>query len=317
MDYHHHGGYTIYCREQLAKCVIDGRLSLRAAGAECRLSRQAAGKWVRRYREEGLAGLRDRSSRPRRCPRQSFGGSDRAGGIAAPAALDRRSHRAGTQAGVGDGEPHPARRLKLNRVRDLEPQLPAQPLRTCRSGRPGALRHQAPGQDPASHRTGVTGDRRDGVKGIGAEFLPTSPSTTTRASPSRPCIRTTERTDRPPHFLYSATAWFARLGIATRGLLTDKRRKCYTANRFQQGCQQLGIRHRRTRPYTPRTNGKAERFIQTALRGNGPMPVPTRTRSNEPRPCYPSTTSTTGIDRTLESTSKHPSADSYSKTTTS
>ena len=71
MDYHHHAGYTIYCREQLAKSVIEGRLSLREAAAECRLSRQAAGKWVRRYREEGLAGLRDRSSRPHRCPRQT------------------------------------------------------------------------------------------------------------------------------------------------------------------------------------------------------------------------------------------------------
>jgi len=71
MDYHHHARLTVYSREQLAQSVLEGRLSLREAAAECRLSRQSAAKWVKRYREAGVAGLRDRSSRPGRSPRST------------------------------------------------------------------------------------------------------------------------------------------------------------------------------------------------------------------------------------------------------
>jgi transposase len=69
MDYHHHARLTVHGREQLAKSVVEGRLSLREAAAERGLSRQSAAKWVRRYREAGRAGLEDRSSRPSRLPR--------------------------------------------------------------------------------------------------------------------------------------------------------------------------------------------------------------------------------------------------------
>jgi transposase InsO family protein len=67
------------------------------------------------------------------------------------------------------------------------------------------------------------------------------------------------------HFLAAAVAWFAQLGIGVRRVLTDNG-PCYKAHRFAHACGQLGLKHRRTRPYTPRTNGKAERFIQTAIR---------------------------------------------------
>src|ERR1700743_557248 len=66
MDYHHHARLTVHGREALAKRVVEGRLRLCEAAAEHRLSRQSAAKWVRRYREAGVDGWRDRSSRPRR-----------------------------------------------------------------------------------------------------------------------------------------------------------------------------------------------------------------------------------------------------------
>ena len=66
-------------------------------------------------------------------------------------------------------------------------------------------------------------------------------------------------------FLRAALAFYAEHGIAIRRLLTDNG-SCYRSHRFRAACEELGIRHRFTRPYTPRTNGKAERFIQTALR---------------------------------------------------
>ena len=66
-------------------------------------------------------------------------------------------------------------------------------------------------------------------------------------------------------FLRAALAFYAEHGISIRRLLTDNG-SCYRSHRFRAACEELGIRHRFTRPYTPRTNGKAERFIQTALR---------------------------------------------------
>jgi transposase InsO family protein len=154
------------------------------------------------------------------------------------------------------------RRLKLNRICDIEPKLP-----------PNRYEHVAPGdllhldikrlvriQRP-SHR--VTGDRRDGVKGIGAEFLHIAIDDHSRIAFTAMYPDQTEASST--HFLAAAMAWFARLGIHIRRILTDNG-PCYLARRFTVHCRQLGLQHRRTRPYGPRTNGKAERFIQTALR---------------------------------------------------
>jgi len=154
------------------------------------------------------------------------------------------------------------RRLKLSRIRDLEPRLP-----------PNRYEHAAAGdlvhldikrlvriQRP-SHR--VTGNRRDGVKGIGAEFLHIAIDDHSRLAFTAMYPDQTDRSST--HFLARATAWFHQLGIQTRRVLTDNG-PCYNAHRFRRACDQLGLKHRRTRPYTPRTNGKAERFIQTAIR---------------------------------------------------
>jgi len=261
MDYHHHARLTIYSREQLVKSVIEGRLSLRAAAAECRLSRQTVAKWVRRYRLEGLTGLRDRSCRPHRCPRQT------PEELVARVEMLRRQRWTGVRIAL-ELKLGPAtvsrilRRLKLNRIRDIEPQ----PLVVrYEHAAPGDLLHfdikrlvriQRP-----SHR--VTGDRRDSVKGIGAEYLHIAIDDHSRIAFTAMYPDQTESS--ATHFLYSAIAWYARLGIGIRRVLTDNG-ACYKAHRFRNACGDLGIQPRRTRPYTPRTNGKAERFIQTALR---------------------------------------------------
>lgn len=153
------------------------------------------------------------------------------------------------------------RRLKLNRIRHLEPQLP-----------PNRYEHAAPGEllhldikrlvriQRPSHR--VTGDRRDGVKGIGAEFLHIAIDAHSRIAFTAMYPDQTERSST--HFLTAAVAWYEGLGIGIRRVLTDNE-PCYKAHRFARLCGQLGLKHRRTRPYTPRTNGKAERFIKTAI----------------------------------------------------
>jgi transposase InsO family protein len=260
MDYHHHARLTIVRREELAKSVLAGRLSLKEAEAEFKLSRQSAAKWVRRYREQGIAGLQDRSSRPHRSPRGTSGERimeierlrrQRWTGIRIAHQLEL-SHATISRV---------LRRLKLNRIRNLEPRQP-----------PNRYEHPAPGdllhldikrlvriQRP-SHR--VTGNRRDGVKGIGAEFLHIAIDDHTRIAFTAMYPDQTERSST--HFLNAAVAWYGGLGIAIRKVLTDNG-PCYQANRFARTCSELNLKHRRTRPYTPRTNGKAERFIKTAI----------------------------------------------------
>lgn len=260
MDYHYHARLVAHSREQLAKEVLEGRLSLKAAAASFKLSRQSAAKWVRRYREQGRAGLADRSSRPQRSPRAT------AVALIEQVEWLRRQRWTGARIAQQLGLSRATvsrilRRLKLNRIRDLEPQPLVQ-----------RYEHAAPGdmlhldikrlvriQRP-SHR--VTGDRRDSVKGIGAEFLHIAIDDHSRLAFTAMYPDQTEAS--ASSFLTRATAWFASLGIHTRRILTDNG-ACYKANRFRSVCAILDLKHRRTRPYTPRTNGKAERFIKTAL----------------------------------------------------
>jgi len=260
MDYHHHARLTIVRREELAKRVLEGRLSLKEAEAEFKLSRQTVAKWVRRYRDHGVAGLKDRSSRPHRSPRSTP--QERIMQIEQLRRQRWTGVRISQQLGLSRATVSRAlRRLKLSRIRDIEPQRPAN---RYEHPHPGDMLHldikrlvriQRP-----SHR--VTGDRRDGVKGIGAEFLHIAIDDHSRIAFTAMYPDQTERSST--HFLTAAVAWFQRLGIRIRKLLTDNG-PCYKAHRFAHACRQLQLTHRRTKPYTPRTNGKAERFIKTAI----------------------------------------------------
>jgi len=268
-----------------------------------------AGKWVKRYRLECVAGLRDRSCRPRRSPRR------KPDELAARVEALRRQRWTGARIAL-ELKIGPAtvsrilRRLGLNRIRDIEPQPPIV-----------RYEHEAPGdmlhldikrlvriQRP-SHR--VTGDRRDGVKGIGAEFLHIAIDDHSRIAFT--AMYPDQSESSATHFLYSAVAWYARLGIDIRRVLTDNGR-CYTAHNFNRACGDLGIQHKRTRPCTPTERPNAS---SKPLCANGLTPGRIRTRSNEPKPCYPSTTSTTGIDHMPESNKKRPSPEQDSMTTIS
>src|SRR5665213_1599487 len=123
MDYNNNAHLTIYSRELLAQSVLDGRLGLCEAAAEHRISRQTAAKWVRRYKNQGSAGLKDRSSRPHRSPR----------GTSEERIMEierlRRQRWTGVRIAQQCGLSHATisrvlRHLKLNRIRDIEPRLP-------------------------------------------------------------------------------------------------------------------------------------------------------------------------------------------------
>lgn len=261
MDYHHHARLTVHGREVLARSVVEGRLSLCEAAAEHRLSRQSAAKWVRRYGEQGMDGLQDRSSRPRRLRQPT-----------SPERIEqvetlRRQRWTGARIAQQTGMSRATvsrilGRLQLSRVRDLEPQPPVQ---RYEHAHPGDLLHldikRLVKIARPSHR--VTGNRRDTVKGIGAEYVHVAIDDHSRIAFS--AIYPDQTRASVLDFLDAALAYYARLGIQFKAVLTDNGTS-YRSYAFADACKQLGLKHRRTRPYTPRTNGKAERFIQTALR---------------------------------------------------
>ncbi|MEO6801751.1 MAG: integrase core domain-containing protein, partial [Granulicella sp.] len=117
----------------------------------------------------------------------------------------------------------------------------------------------------ASSRTGrrITGNPQDETRGAGWEFLYVAIDDHSRIAYT--ALYPDEKAASSASFLHEATAWFERLGIRTRRVLTDNG-PCFYAHAFAAACRDLEITHKRTRIYTPRTNGKAERFLQTAIR---------------------------------------------------
>jgi transposase InsO family protein len=261
MDYHHHARLTIYSREQLAKSVVEGGLSLRVAAAERGLSRQSAAKWVRRYRSQGRAGLADQSSRPHRSPRIT------------PAPLWerverlRRERRTGVQIALLTGLSRATvsrilTRLRLNKIRMLEPKLPPNRYEhAC----PGDLLHIDIKKLARIHKPGhrITGNPQDETRGAGWEFLYVAVDDHSRMA--YVAMMPDEKAISASLFLSQAAGYFARHNIQLRRIMTDNG-PCFISDRFRDQGRTLNARHIRTRIYTPRTNGKAERFIQTAIR---------------------------------------------------
>ncbi len=162
-----------------------------------------------------------------------------------------------------------------------------------------------------SHR--VTGDRRDGVKGIGAEFLHIAIDDPSRIAFTAMYPDQTERSST--HFLIAAVAWYEGLGIGIRRVLTDNG-PCYKAHRFAHACRQLRLKHHRTRPYTPRTTATPNASSRPPST-SGLTPTPSRTQNTGRLRFPPGPTNTTGTDLTPVSTNFHPSAEQVSMTTTS
>jgi len=261
MDYHHHARLTLCGREQMCRSVVEGRLGLCAAAAAHRLSRQAAAKWVRRYRQQGVAGLRDRSSRPHSSPRQTSAAVEqqvielRRGRLAGYWIARRTGLSVATVSRI-------LRRARLSRWRDF---VPRPPVLRYEHERPGDLLHL---DIKAMTRFGEVCLRGDGrLRGKkehpGLLALHVAVDDHSRMAFTR--MLPDQKAETTLAFLRDAVGFFARSNVQVRALLSDNG-SCYRSQKFRQACLQMHLKHRRTRPYTPRTNGKAERFIQTALR---------------------------------------------------
>jgi len=219
-------------------------------------------KWVERYRREGLGGLEDRSSWPRRLREPT-----------PPEAVERvialrRQRFTGQQIAKETGvSPSTVSRIlraaKLSRAKDLEP---AEPVVRYERQTPGELIHldiKKLGRFAAEgHR--VTGDRQAGrSRGAGWEYVHVCIDDASRIAFSQ--IHPDQKKESAIAFLEAALAYYASLGVRVTRVMTDNG-SCYVSNAFAEACRRLGLKHIRTRPFTPKTNGKAERFIQTALR---------------------------------------------------
>ena len=261
MDLHQNARLTFRSREALAKKVMIERLTLNAAAAAFNVSRKTATKWWARYRSLGLSGLRDRSSRPRHSPRRTSSEL-----IAQVIALRRQLCPAYSIAQATHLSPATVSRIlqraHLNRWRHLHP---APPVVRYEHPAPGDLLHLDIKGMTRYQQVSIRGDgrRRGRPQFAGWQALHVAIDDHSRLAFSR--MLPNQQSETAIAFLRAAVAFYAQHGISIRRLLTDNG-SCYRSQYFRAACLQLGIQHRFTRPYTPRTNGKAERFIQTALR---------------------------------------------------
>jgi transposase InsO family protein len=241
--------------------MIEHQLTPAAAGAKHGVSAPTARKWLGRFLVQGDAGLRDASSRPRVSPRAIP--PERA--LVVVELRRRRLTQAHIARSLGLSESTVSRVLRkagLSRWRDL---LPAEPVVRYEHRHPGDLVHLDTKKLGRIVRTGhrITGDPRDSVEGAGWEFLFVAVDDHARIAFTQ--MKPDECRPSAVAFLRATVAHFAGLGVAVRRILTDNG-SAFRSKDFACACRRLGLQHSFTRPYRPQTNGKAERFIQSALR---------------------------------------------------
>ena len=259
MNAHKNARLTLLGRQLLVQRVA--QIGLRAAAEAAGVSLRTARKWLKRFRQDGIEGLADRSSRPWHT-RSSI---DEALGQRIEQLRRGRMPMRRIAELVGRSVSTVARwlaKLGLSSLRALEP--PRVVVRYEHAA-PGDLLHMDTKKLGRIVRTGhrVTGNRRDTVDGAGWEFAHVAIDDHSRAAFVQ--MHADERKSSASEFLRAAVAHYATRGVRIKRLMTDNG-SAYRSKLFSKTCQALGIRHLYTRAYTPQTNGKAERFIQTCLR---------------------------------------------------
>ena len=261
MNSHKNARLTFARRLEMVLDITERGMSATEAASRHGVTAPTARKWLGRYLAAGEAGLADASSRPKRSPRAL--GPAKA--LLIVELRRRRMVQARIARSVGVSESSVSRvlaRAGLSRLSDLEPAVPVQ---RYEHAAPGELLHidtKKLGRiERPSHR--VTGNRRDSVDGAGWEFLFVAVDDHARLAYT--AMHPDERKQSAVRFLRDAVAYYGKLGVTVKRLLTDNG-SAFRSKLFRQACAELGIQHRFTRAYRPQTNGKAERFIQSALR---------------------------------------------------
>lgn len=261
MNIHKNARLTFMRRVEMVEDVIRGGLSASQAAQRYDVSAATVRKWEGRFLAGGRAELADRSSRPACSPRAIDGAK-------ALTILELRKKRM-TQARIAEylslSKATVSRvltRAGLARLSDLEP---AEPVQRYEHERPGDLIHIDTKKLGRIEKTGhrATGDRRDRSRGAGWEVLFVAVDDHARIAYTE--LHPDESQESACRFLANAHAYYCSLGAIPKALLTDNG-SAFRSRSFSRVCMELQLKHRYTRPYRPQTNGKAERFIQSALR---------------------------------------------------
>ena len=266
MDAHENARTTRHSRMLIVERLGAGQ-AIGAVATSLGITPRTVRKWRDRFAAEGLPGLRDRSSRP------AFSPTRLPPETTARIEALRRQRRSGPAIARELGLPVSTtglelRRLGLNRLSALD----AKPvIIRYERDHPGELIHidiKKLGRiDGIGHR--ITGDRhgqsnkRGNKRGTGWEYLHVAIDDASRLAFT--AMMPDERKESAVAFLDAAIAWFKAHGVTVQRVMTDNG-PAYKSHAFAKAIAAHGLKHKRTRPYTPRTNGKAERFIQTSIR---------------------------------------------------
>jgi transposase InsO family protein len=258
-------------RRLLVGRVVEEDWSVSAAAAAAGISERTAYRWLRRWREQGLEGLVDRSSRPLRSPRQLS-----AAKVQAIKALRKLRMTASEIAEVLSLALSTVslwlKRIGLGKRSRLEPPEPPNRYERRRAGelvhvdikQLGRISSRGAGHRMVGHRKSQVYARVEGVhRGLTRfEYLHVMIDDHSRLAYAEVLPTLTARC--AIEFLQRGNAWFAERGVRIRAVMSDNG-SAYIAHAYRRTLAQLGLRHLRIRPYRPRTNGKAERLIQTLL----------------------------------------------------
>jgi transposase-like protein len=263
MDTHKNAALTPKGREMMVRAVVDFGLSKAAAARQFNTTSKTVAKWVERFEVEGVEGLRDPSSRPLSSPSQATPAT-----CAAVEALRRQRHtgkqiaaevgfRRQPSAAFSGGSASTGCRRWSRPSRFAAMNEPRQARSSTSTSRNWANSIESVTGSP------VTGPARATPAGSAGNTC-TWRSTTIRASPIRRILPDETRASCL-RFLFNALRFFRSLGVKVERIMTDNG-SSFRSRRYAKALRRLRIRRLRTRPYTPRTNGKAERFVQTSLR---------------------------------------------------
>lgn len=257
-------------RRLLVKRVLDDEWSLTLAAEAAGVSERTAGKWLGRFRAEGERGLVDRSSRPQSSPRRIP--AERVAVIEALRRLRMTAAEIAECLGMAlSTVSRWLRRIGLGKRSRLEPPEPARRYERTRPGelvhvdvkklgrfdRPG---HRMTGRAAHNRRITQATAKGRGRGVVGWDYCHVCVDDATRLAYVE--VLDDECGETAAGFLRRAVAWFKSMGITVKRVMSDNG-SCYVSTAHAKACRELGLRHLRTKPYRPRTNGKAERFIQT------------------------------------------------------
>ena len=271
MQLHANAALSLNQRRRMVGRVVEEGWSLTKAAEAAEVSERTCSKWVGRYRAQGEAGLRDRSSAPRHIPHRTP--PERVEVIALLRRLRMTSTEIAECLGMALSTVSAVLlRVGLGKLSRLEPLEPPNRYERRHAGDLLHIDVKKLGRIPqgrAGHRVhGQRGlqrsPRKDGKKTVGWEFVHVCVDDATRLAYAE--VLADEKAITAVGFLRRAVAFYASYGITPQRVMTDNG-AAYRATLHALACRAIGLRHLRTRPRRPRTNGKAERFIKTMIAG--------------------------------------------------